>query len=80
MMKIKNWILNKKTAILTTIIGAIAGLLYWNFIGCDSGTCAITSVWWRTAIYGAVMGWLVGDYANDKFKTTKNKIEENDEN
>lgn len=79
-MQIKNWISQKRIAILTTIIGAIAGYFYWSFIGCDSGTCAITSVWYRTTIYGAIMGWLVGDYANDKFNPTQTKIDETDEN
>ena len=79
-MQLKNWVLKKKIAILTTIIGAVAGYLYWSFIGCDSGTCAITSVWYRTTIYGAIMGWLVGDYANDKFNPSQNKIDETNEN
>ena len=76
-MKIKIWILSKKIAILTTLLGAIAGWLYWNFVGCDSGTCAITSVWYRTVAYGALMGWFVGDYANDKFNPKKNETDEN---
>ena len=36
-----------KKAILITgtgiIIGAVAGYLYYHFVGCSSGTCAITS-------------------------------------
>lgn len=76
-MQIKNWLTKKKIAILTAIIGAVAGYLYWNFIGCESGTCSITSVWYRTAAYGALMGWFVGDYANEKFNSTKNKNDEN---
>ena len=34
-------------------IGAIAGYLYWKFIGCTSGTCAITSNPLNSTIYGA---------------------------
>jgi len=41
------------------IIGAIAGWLYWNFIGCSSGTCAITSKPLNSTLYGALMGYLV---------------------
>lgn len=70
-MKFKNWILKKKLAFVVAIIGAISGYLYWNFIGCASGTCAITSVWYRTMAYGALMGWLIGDFANDKFNVSK---------
>lgn len=59
--KMKDWILNHKKNFLLLLIGAIAGYCYWYFVGCESGSCAITSVWYRTTIYGAVMGWLVSD-------------------
>jgi len=62
-----SWIKSHKFSFLIALIGAIVGLAYWNFIGCESGSCAITSVWYRTMSYGAIMGWLVGDFANDKF-------------
>jgi hypothetical protein len=39
--------------------GAIAGFLYWKFIGCSSGTCAITSKPFNSSLYGALMGFLV---------------------
>ena len=45
--------------ILGVIIGGIAGFLYWNFIGCNTGTCAITSKPLNSSIYGSVMGGLV---------------------
>jgi len=71
--KMKNWVLNHKRNFLLLLIGAVAGYCYWYFVGCASGSCAITSVWYRTVIYGAVLGWLVGDLL---FKPTKNKINE----
>jgi hypothetical protein len=40
-------------------LGAITGWLYWNFIGCSSGTCAITSKPFNSTLYGALMGYLV---------------------
>lgn len=40
-------------------LGAIAGYLYWKFIGCSSGTCMITSKPINSTLYGAVMGYLV---------------------
>jgi hypothetical protein len=40
-------------------IGAIAGFLYWNYVGCASGTCAITSKPLNSTLYGALMGYLV---------------------
>ncbi|MBL1410061.1 DUF6132 family protein [Sphingobacterium faecale] len=45
--------------IMGVFIGAIAGYLYWNFIGCSSGSCAITSSPINSTLYGAVMGGLL---------------------
>lgn len=55
----KNWVLNNKLAIAGVIIGAIGGYLYWQQVGCSSGTCAITSKWHNSTAYGALMGGLV---------------------
>ncbi len=38
------------------ILGGVAGFLYWYYIGCNSGSCAITSSPVNSSIYGAVMG------------------------
>lgn len=40
-------------------LGAVAGYLYWNYIGCSSGSCAITSKPLNSTAYGAVMGGLL---------------------
>lgn len=40
-------------------LGAISGYLYWKFIGCNSGTCAITSKPLNSSLYGAFMGGLL---------------------
>jgi hypothetical protein len=40
------------------VLGATAGWIYWHFIGCSSGTCAITSKPLNSSLYGAVMGYL----------------------
>lgn len=50
----KHWI-----TILGIIFGAIIGYLYYKYVGCISGTCAITSKPFNSTIYGAVMGGLV---------------------
>jgi len=68
MEKVKNWILTHKKNIILAIIGAIAGYLFWYYVGCESGSCAITSVWYRTTIYGALMARLLSDVS---FKQTK---------
>lgn len=36
--------------------GALLGLLYYRFIGCKSGTCAITSSRLGSMAYGALLG------------------------
>ena len=41
------------------VLGALAGYLYYFFIGCNNGTCAITSKPFNSTVYGAVMGGLV---------------------
>lgn len=41
------------------VFGAIAGYLYYYYIGCASGTCSITSRPLNSSLYGSVMGGLV---------------------
>jgi hypothetical protein len=48
-----------KLEVIGLILGAIAGFLYWKFIGCASGTCMITSKPLNSSLYGALMGYLV---------------------
>jgi hypothetical protein len=55
----KSWVLNNKLLIAGVILGSIGGYLYWQQIGCSSGTCAITSKWHNSTAYGALMGGLV---------------------
>jgi uncharacterized membrane protein YedE/YeeE len=54
--------MTKKAILITGIgiaIGAIAGYLYYFYIGCVSGTCAITSKPLNSTLYGALMGGLI---------------------
>lgn len=41
------------------VVGAIAGYLYYFYIGCVSGTCSITSRPLNSSAYGALMGGLL---------------------
>jgi len=41
------------------VFGALVGYLYYRFIGCSSGTCAITSKPVNSTLYFAAMGTLV---------------------
>lgn len=40
------------------LIGGVGGYLYYHFVGCSSGTCAITSKPVNSTLYGAMMGGL----------------------
>lgn len=53
------------------MVGSIAGYLYWQQVGCASGTCAITSSLVNSSLYGAVMGgFLFSIFKREKTKTT----------
>jgi hypothetical protein len=51
-------ILRYKLEVAGLMTGAIAGWCYWYFVGCASGTCAITSSPINSTIYGGIMGVL----------------------
>lgn len=56
-----------KLYIIGAVLGAVAGYIYWNFIGCTSGTCMITSKPINSTLYGAVMGaLLLGVFKKEK--------------
>jgi uncharacterized membrane protein YeaQ/YmgE (transglycosylase-associated protein family) len=60
--------------IIFAAVGAVAGFVYWKFVGCASGTCVIKSVWYLSTLYGLVFGGLIGNLAEDlvkKFKKEK---------
>lgn len=48
-----------KLGILGVLVGGILGYAYYHFIGCNSGTCAITSKPVNSSVYGMVMGYLI---------------------
>lgn len=41
------------------VIGATAGYLYWYYVGCMSGSCAITSSPLNSTLYGSLLGVLL---------------------
>ena len=49
----------KLLPILFTLGGALAGLAYYYFVGCRTGSCAITSNPVKSALYMALIGWLL---------------------
>ena len=44
---------------LSITIGAIAGFSYYYFVGCASGTCAITGSPYISSLWGAAMGYFL---------------------
>lgn len=59
-------------------MGAVLGFAYYFFVGCKSGTCAITSSPYISTAYGALIG-LVFMWP-EKEKSEKGKAGENEEN
>ncbi len=57
--------------LITTIVGAVGGYLYYLYVGCVSGACLITSNPVLSTIYGGVFGLLIG------FIITPSKKKEN---
>lgn len=69
----KNWIISNKLYGLGAITGALAGFLYWKYVGCLTGSCAITSNPFRSTIYFAIMGALLfGMFAKEQKSKTIN--------
>lgn len=52
-------------------LGAVGGFLYWYYIGCNSGSCAITSSPINSTLYGGMMGGLL----LNSFESKKRKDE-----
>ena len=48
-----------KLGIAGIIVGGILGFAYYYFIGCNTGSCAITSQPINSSVYGMVMGYLM---------------------
>lgn len=44
---------------LGVFVGALAGFLYYYFIGCTSGSCAITGNPYISTIWGGLLGFFV---------------------
>ena len=59
-----------KLRIIGVILGGLAGFGYYYFIGCSSGTCAITSNPWISTMYGSLVG-IVLAWPNKNQKSTE---------
>lgn len=60
--------------IIGIVAGATIGFSYWYFIGCNTGTCAITSSPINSTIYGGLMGiLLVNSFSENRKEKSENK-------
>ncbi|NLE34071.1 MAG: hypothetical protein GX622_03125 [Bacteroidales bacterium] len=64
--------------IIGTFLGAVGGFIYWKYVGCRSGTCAIKSNWYLMVPWGAVLGYLAGSVAGDIIRKKKKPTETED--
>ena len=55
----KKWFKNNALYLIGAVVGALAGYVYWQQVGCASGTCMISSKPINSTLYGAVMGSLL---------------------
>ena len=69
-------LLNKKylLPVIGLVLGAAAGYIYWKEVGCVSGTCPIYSIWYRSTLYGAVLGFLVFSLISDIWIAIEKRI------
>ncbi|MCE2683138.1 MAG: DUF6132 family protein [Flavobacteriia bacterium] len=53
------FIRNNRLTLIGIVLGLIGGYLYYDFVGCASGTCPITSKPLNSTLYGALLGGLL---------------------
>ncbi len=57
--------------IIGFFVGAVAGFLYYRFIGCKSGSCPLTGNPYVSVLFGGIFGMLIVDSISDLFKSKK---------
>jgi hypothetical protein len=66
------FIIKHKLTFIGILLGAIGGYIYYYYVGCESGTCAITSKPTNSTLYGAMMGGLfLNMFQKEKPKSEK---------
>lgn len=59
--------------VLPVLAGGILGYAYYYFIGCNSGSCAITSSPYVSTLYGSFLGLIFAIPSKKKNEKTDNK-------
>ena len=54
-----DFLVKYKLGLVGILVGGILGYAYYHFIGCTTGSCAITSKPLNSTAYGMVMGYLM---------------------
>lgn len=54
-----SFLMKYKLGLVGIIVGGILGYAYYHFIGCTTGSCAITSKPFNSTAYGMLMGYLM---------------------
>ncbi len=68
---IKQFLRKYPAEITGLLAGTLGGFLYWKYVGCLTGSCAIQSNWYLMVPWGAVMGWLVGSVTGEFLRKRK---------
>ncbi|MCX6304511.1 MAG: hypothetical protein NT040_06050 [Bacteroidetes bacterium] len=55
--RLKTWIFWKPLFFIA--LGGIGGFLYYHYVGCSSGTCAITSNPYASIAFGGFLGYFI---------------------
>ena len=72
-LQMKKFISNNIIVIVFTLAGITGGFFYWKYVGCNSGSCPIKSVWYWSSLWGGVFGYLSGDLLNDLIRKYWNR-------
>ncbi len=76
----KDFIRKNSFVIIFSAAGAIGGFLYWKYVGCQSGTCPIKSVWYLSTLWGLAFGYLSGSIIKDLVVKIREKKMARDQN
>ncbi len=75
----KKWFKINALYVIGAFAGAVAGFFYWNFVGCISGTCAITSDPLYSTLYGALLGGIIFGLFRTDIKSSPGSIKLNNQ-
>lgn len=68
----KDFINKYRFGIVGVMVGGILGYAYYHFIGCNTGSCAITSKPVNSSLYGMFMGYLLFSMLESPKKNKEN--------